>query len=67
MFPREGMPAPLHDLGYLVPLTYFLKVLRGIILKGVGLDVLWGDVWPMAVLGLLLITVSALRFRKQLE
>ncbi|HZR98540.1 MAG TPA: ABC transporter permease [Chloroflexota bacterium] len=66
VFPREGMPLPLHDLGYLVPLTYFLKVLRGIILKGVGLDVLWGDVWPMALLGVALFTVSALRFRKQL-
>jgi ABC-2 type transport system permease protein len=66
VFPREGMPPPLHDLGYLVPLTYFLRILRGIILKGVGLDVLWGDVWPMATLGLIVLAVSALRFRKQL-
>ncbi|HWP29513.1 MAG TPA: ABC transporter permease [Chloroflexota bacterium] len=66
MFPRETMPLPLHDLGYLIPLTYFLKILRGIILKGVGLDILWWDVVPMALLGGLLFTLSALRFRKQL-
>jgi ABC-2 type transport system permease protein len=66
VFPRETMPLPLHDLGYLIPLTYFLKILRGIILKGIGLDVLWWDVVPMALLGGLLFTLSALRFRKQL-
>lgn len=67
VFPREAMPLPLHDVGYLIPLTYFLKILRGIFLKGVGLDVLWGEVWPLALLGVAVFTLSALRFRKQLE
>jgi ABC-2 type transport system permease protein len=67
MYPRETMPLPLHDLGYLLPLTYFLRILRGIVLKGVGLDMLWGDVLPLAAMSLLLLTVSTWRFRKQLD
>ena len=66
IFPRETMPPLLHDLGYLVPLTYFLNILRGIILKGIGLDALWANVLPMALLGALVFVLSALRFRKQL-
>jgi ABC-2 type transport system permease protein len=66
IFPRENMPLLLHDIGYLVPLTYFLRILRGIILKGVGLEILWVEVLPLAVLGVLVLTVSTLRFRKQL-
>ena len=66
IFPRETMPLPLHDVGYLVPLTYFLKILRGLILKGVDLGVLWVDVLPLAALGALLFALSAWRFRKQL-
>ncbi|MEK7214117.1 MAG: ABC transporter permease [Chloroflexota bacterium] len=66
VFPREAMPLPLHDVGYLLPLTYFLKIVRGIILKGVGLDELWGDVWPMALFAVVVFLLSALRFRKQL-
>ena len=40
VFPREGMPHPIRELGLLIPLTYFLQILRGIILKGVGVEVL---------------------------
>src|SRR5256884_6715209 len=41
MFPRQAMPEFAQWLGLLVPLTYFLKVVRGILLKGVGLEALW--------------------------
>ena len=44
VFPREGMPHPIRELGLLIPLTYFLQILRGIILKGVGVEVLWPEV-----------------------
>ena len=66
VFPRDTMPLPLHDLGYLLPMTYYLEILREIMLKGVGLDVLWGDVWPMALLGFALFGLSVARFRRQL-
>ena len=41
MFPREGMPPIARELGMALPLTYYLEVMRGIILKGVGLQELW--------------------------
>ncbi len=66
MFPRESMPPLLQMLTNLVPLTYFLQVLRGIILKGNGLDELWGQMLPLTVFGLVIFTISALRFQKRL-
>lgn len=65
LFPRETMPVIAQQLGLLMPLTYFLEVLRGVMLKGVGLDVLWPNVLPLAVFAVLTFTVSAIRFRKQ--
>jgi len=66
MFPRENMPQLLHNMGYFIPLTYFLQITRGIILKGVGIEFLWGQVWPLAVFGLAVFTFSARRFQKRL-
>lgn len=66
LFPREGMPWPVQQLGLLIPLTYFLQILRGVILKGVGLDVLWPQVVPLAVFGVAVFALSASRFRKRL-
>jgi len=66
IFPLETMPRPLQDLSQLIPLTYYLRVLRGIMLKGVGADVLWGDIWPMAVLGIAVFALSVSRFRKRM-
>ena len=66
MFPREAMPWLIHTLSYLIPLTYFLQILRGTILKGIGLDALWPQVIPLAVFALAISTLSALRFRRSL-
>ncbi len=41
MYPRDSMPFVIQQLGLLVPMTYYLEILRGIILKGVGFQVLW--------------------------
>lgn len=67
MFPRETMPLVIQWLGGLVPLTYFLEILRGIFLKGVDLVALWKDTVGMAVFCLLILTVAMLRFRKKIE
>lgn len=67
MFPRESMPALLNYLGYFIPLTYFLKILRGIVLKGVGLEYLWVEALLLTVFGLLIFGISARRFQKNLE
>jgi len=67
IFPREAMPPAVYVLGYTIPLTYFLKVLRGIILKGVGLTHLWREVLILAIYGVAILSLAALRFRKKLD
>jgi ABC-2 type transport system permease protein len=66
MFPRETMPWIIQQIGLLVPMTYYLQILRGIILKGVGIEVLWTSVVPLAILSLAVFTLSALRFQKRI-
>ncbi len=67
MFPREGMPLVIQWVGYALPLTYFLIIVRGIILKGIGFIELANQIVPLAALGLFFFTVSVLRFQKRLE
>src|SRR5712692_3453705 len=67
VFPREGMPHPIREIGLLIPLTYFLQILRGIILKGVGVEVLWPEVLALAAFGVIVFGLSANRFRKTLD
>ncbi len=67
MFPREAMPKLVCFLGYVMPLTYFIEILRGIILKGLHLYQLWADVVPLTVFGVAIIALSSLRFRKRLD
>ncbi len=66
-FPIASMPQALQWLTYLDPLRYYLVVIRATFLKGVGLDLLWPDMLGMGVLGLVLLTVSVLRFKKSLD
>jgi ABC-2 type transport system permease protein len=67
IFPRASMPLPIQYLGNFIPLTYFLDVLRGIMLKGVDINYLWHDFWPLAGFGAGVITLASWRFRKQVE
>lgn len=67
VFPREAMPKVIQWIGNLIPLTYFLNILRGIILKGVGLEYLFKDVILLFILGLLLLVLSIARFRAKLD
>lgn len=67
VFPREAMPEILYYLGYVIPLTYFLAILRGLFLKGIGLEYLWPQALLPAVFGLAVFTMSARRFQKKLE
>ncbi|MDA8234606.1 MAG: ABC transporter permease [Clostridia bacterium] len=67
MFPREAMPLPVQAFGAVIPLTYFLEILRGIILKGIGLQELWRNVLWLAILGVGILTLSAVRFKKKLD
>lgn len=65
--PISSMPEWMQSLTYLNPLRHFLEVLRGVYLKGVGLDVLWPQMAAMGFLGLVMLTISIARFRKSLD
>jgi ABC-2 type transport system permease protein len=67
MFPREAMPLIAQWLGLLLPLTYYLTMLRGILLKGVGLGVLWPETLALIGFSLVLIVLSVRRFSKTIE
>jgi ABC-2 type transport system permease protein len=66
-FPIESMPGWIQPLTYLVPLRYYLVILRGIFLKGVGLEVLWPHLLALLAYGVVVFAASFLRFRKNLE
>lgn len=67
MFPREGMPLPIYCLTFAIPVTYFLEILRGVILRSAG----WRDLAPhvagLAACCAAILALSVLRFRKQLD
>ena len=67
IFPIANMPAWAQYLTYANPLRYFLIIIRGIFLRGNGLDVLWPQLLSLAILGTIVFTFSSLRFRKRLE
>ena len=66
-FPIATMPQWLQYVTYLIPLRYFLVVLRGVYLKGVGMDILWPQLAAMAALGFSLLTFAILRFHKAID
>lgn len=67
MFPIKNMPEPAQYLTYLNPLRYYLIIIRGIFLKGSGLNVLWPELLALLAMGTAIIAISALKFRKRLE
>jgi ABC-2 type transport system permease protein len=66
MFPFDAMPRPAQFISEGLPLTHFLRVVRGIALKGAGFADLKNELVALAVILVVLIVVSALRFRKRL-
>ena len=66
-FPISTMPQWMQLCSYAIPLRYFLIVIRGTYLKGVGMDILWPQMAAMAVLGIALLTAAVLRFHKALD
>jgi ABC-2 type transport system permease protein len=67
VFPIANMPVFVQGLTFLNPLRYFLIIIRGIFLKGVGLHILWPQYAALAVLGVLVFTGAVRRFRKRLD
>ena len=66
IFPIENMPDIVQPVTYLMPLRYFLVILRGIFLKGIGLEVLWPEALSLLAWGIAILTLATLRSTKRL-
>ncbi len=67
IFPIENMPRAIQSVTYAIPLRYYAEIIRGIFLRGSGLDVLWPQALVLLVMGVTIMGVAALRFRKRLD
>jgi ABC-2 type transport system permease protein len=67
MFPREAMPELAQWIGNAIPITYYLRVLRTILLKGAGWDAVAPDAAALVLFSIAMVTFSAARFRKSLD
>jgi ABC-2 type transport system permease protein len=67
IFPIENMPRVIQLVTYLVPARYFLKIMRGIFLKGVGVSYLWGDIIPLTIFSVVLMWLCIRAFKKRIE
>ena len=66
-FPIENMPEVIQYITYIIPLRYFITILRGVILKGIGFTELWPQLTILFFMGIAILTMSTLRFKKRLE
>jgi ABC-2 type transport system permease protein len=66
-FPIRSMPEIVQYLTYLNPIRYFMKILRNVFLKGVGMESLWQDTAALALFGIAILGMSVLRFQKKLD
>jgi ABC-2 type transport system permease protein len=66
-FPLEAMPKILQWLSYLMPLRYYLAIIRTLMLKDVGIAALRTEILALAVFGVAIMSAAALRFRKRLD
>jgi ABC-2 type transport system permease protein len=66
-FPLEAMPRFLQVVSALIPLRYYLVIIRALLLKGVGISALWNEVAALAIFAVVIMGVAAQRFRKRLD
>jgi ABC-2 type transport system permease protein len=66
IFPIENMPQWIQPFTYLIPLRYFLVILRGLFLKGVGLETFWPQALALLTWGVVVLTLATLRSSKRL-
>jgi ABC-2 type transport system permease protein len=67
IFPIENMPAVIQAVTYVIPLRYYLVIVRGIFLKGIGIEVLWPQVAALTAWGIVVISLAVMRSRKTLN
>lgn len=66
-FPLEAMPKLLQWISYLMPLRYYLVIIRSLLIKGVGFTAIREEVLALTIFGIAIMTIAALRFRKRLD
>ena len=66
-FPIRNMPQPVQWVSYFNPVRYFMEIVRGVFLKGVGFSVLWPQMLALFVFGIAILAFSAMRFHKRLD
>jgi ABC-2 type transport system permease protein len=66
-FPIENMPMVIQSISYVIPLRYFIEIIRGVITKGLGFGELWINAFILLIMGLLILALSSLRFKNKLE
>jgi ABC-2 type transport system permease protein len=66
IWPVETMPKLAQWISMFIPLTYFLRILRGIVVKGVGIEFVWQDAVVLAVMGVVTLVLAAARVRQTL-
>ena len=67
IFPIDNMPQTIQLVTYLIPLRYYAEIIRGVFLRGSGIAVLWPEALTLLLMGIAILTVAALRFRKRLD
>lgn len=67
MFPRAAMPELFYAMGYLLPLTFYLEIVRGIILKGIGIQYLMSQLFALTVFIIAVLTASIMKFQKKIS
>jgi ABC-2 type transport system permease protein len=66
MFPREAMPTLFYYLGDILPATFYMEIMRGIILKGIGIQYLWTQAAALGVFIIGVFTISLVKFSKKI-
>ena len=66
-FPIENMPQIIQTVSYIIPLRYFIEIIRGVVLKGLGLTDLWINAVMLLLMGVSILFFSALRFKSKIE
>jgi ABC-2 type transport system permease protein len=67
MFPFRGMPRWAQYVGEVLPLTHFLRIVRGVLLKGNGLAEVLAELWPIALFAVVAFAIAVKRYRRTLD
>ena len=67
LYPFRGMPEWAQSIGEILPLTHYLRVVRGILLKGNGLSEVWPNLWPIILFMLIAMFLAMVRYRETLD